>query len=206
MKKREKIEDRLMQTYTLIQENIKNNGFPPTVRELMDEMKIKSTSTISYYLDRLEEQGYIKKSTNKKRSIELVNKNNYETNKTTKKVALLGDVAAGQPIFAYTNYDDIYEISTNLFNSTGDIFMLTVKGDSMINIGMLNGDKIVVRQQPYADNNEIVVAMIEGNVTVKRFFKEKNRIRLQPENDNMQPIYADNVQILGKVIGLVRQY
>lgn len=206
MKKREKIEDRLMQTYTLIQENIKNNGFPPTVRELMDEMKIKSTSTISYYLDRLEEQGYIKKSTNKKRSIELVNKNNYETNKTTKKVALLGEVAAGQPIFAYTNYDDVYEISTNLFNSTGDIFMLTVKGDSMINIGMLNGDKIVVRQQPYADNNEIVVAMIEGNVTVKRFFKEKNRIRLQPENNNMQPIYADNVQILGKVIGLVRQY
>ena len=163
----------------------------------MDEMKMKSTSTISYYLDRLEEQGYIKKSTNKKRSIELVNKNNYETNKTTKKVALLGDVAAGQPIFAYTNYDDVYEISTNLFNSTGDIFMLTVKGDSMINIGMLNGDKIVVRQQPYADNNEIIVAMIEGNVTVKRFFKEKNRIRLQPENDNMQPIYADNVQILG---------
>lgn len=206
MRKREKIEDRLTQVYDLIRANINEKGFPPTVRELMDGMGISSTSTISYYLDRLEEKGFIKRSTNKNRSIELVNKSNFDNKKSTRTVALLGDVSAGQPIFAFSNYDEVYEISSNLFNTHGEIFMLTIKGESMIKAGILNGDKVVVKQQSYADNNDIVVAMIDGSATVKRFFKEKDKVRLQPENDSMQPIYSSDVQILGKVIGLIRKY
>ena len=121
------------------------------------------------------------------------------------RVPLLSDVAAGTPIFANVNYDDIYEISDNLFNiANNDVFMLTIKGDSMINAGILNNDKVLVRKQDTAENTEIVVAMIDEAVTVKRFFKEKDRIRLQPENDLMEPIYVKDVKILGKVIGLIR--
>lgn len=206
MKYKKDIELTLSKVYNLIEKNILENGCPPTMREIMKEMSVASTSTIKYYLDKLEEKNLIKRLNNKSRGIELVNKSkiSIKNDNHIKEIPLLGDVAAGKPIFAVENYDEIYEISDNLFNIKSDVFMLKVKGESMINAGILNGDIILVRKQNYAENTEIVVAMIDGEVTVKRFYKEKKRVRLQPENDFMEPIYTDNVEILGKVIGLIR--
>jgi repressor LexA len=201
-----KTQESLERTLRVIKIYLNEKGYPPTVRELMAELDVASTSTIKYYLDRLEEQNLIKRTGNKNRAIEVV-KNYYEKNEVVKKrIPLLGEVAAGKPIFAFENYEEVYEVSENLFNTRSDIFMLTVKGDSMINAGIFNRDKIVIKKQNYAENGEIVVAMIGGCATVKRFFKEDGQIRLQPENDFMQPIYCFDVDILGKVIGLVRNY
>ena len=205
MKNKRDSEQKLTYIYKVIEEFITQKGYPPTVRELMEILSVASTSTIIYYLDKLEEKNLIKRGSNKSRSIELTKNLNQNSKSNITRVPLLGDVAAGTPIFANVNYDDIYEISDNLFNiANNDVFMLTIKGDSMINAGILNNDKVLVRKQDTAENTEIVVAMIDEAVTVKRFFKEKDRIRLQPENDLMEPIYVNDVKILGKVIGLIR--
>jgi len=206
MKTSKKTEETLNKVLRVIKMYLNEKGFPPSVRELQKEMNVSSTSTIQYYLDKLEENGQIKRAGNKNRAIELV-KNYYEKEKETptKKIPLLGEVAAGRPIFAYENYEDVYEFSDNFFKN-GELFMLTVKGDSMIEAGIYNRDKIIVRKQNYADNADIVVAMINGNATVKRFYKEDSHIRLQPENSTMQPIYCFSVDILGKVVGLIRHY
>ena len=205
MKNKRDSEQKLAYIYKVIEEFITQKGYPPTVRELMEILSVASTSTIIYYLDKLEEKNLIKRGSNKSRSIELTKNLNQNSKSNITRVPLLGDVAAGTPIFANVNYDDIYEISDNLFNiANNDVFMLTIKGDSMINAGILNNDKVLVRKQDTAENTEIVVAMIDEAVTVKRFFKEKDRIRLQPENDLMEPIYVKDVKILGKVIGLIR--
>ncbi len=205
MKNKRDSEQKLTYIYKVIEEFITQKGYPPTVRELMEILSVASTSTIIYYLDKLEEKNLIKRGSNKSRSIELTKNLNQNSKSNITRVPLLGDVAAGTPIFANVNYDDIYEISDNLFNiANNDVFMLTIKGDSMINAGILNNDKVLVRKQDTAENTEIVVAMIDEAVTVKRFFKEKDRIRLQPENDLMEPIYVKDVKILGKVIGLIR--
>lgn len=205
MKNKRDSEQKLAYIYKIIEEFITQKGYPPTVRELMEILSVASTSTIIYYLDKLEEKNLIKRGSNKSRSIELTKNLNQNSKSNITRVPLLGDVAAGTPIFANVNYDDIYEISDNLFNiANNDVFMLTIKGDSMINAGILNNDKVLVRKQDTAENTEIVVAMIDEAVTVKRFFKEKDRIRLQPENDLMEPIYVKDVKILGKVIGLIR--
>ena len=182
-------------------------GYPPSIRELREELNVNSTSTIHYYIAKLEEKGLIRKTNNKNRAIEIV-KNYYEKPTEIKKVKipLLGDVAAGKPIFAYENYDEVYEFSDNLFSRNCELFMLTVKGDSMIEAGIYDKDKIVVKKQNYADNSDIVVAMINGNATVKRFYKEDGHVRLQPENSTMEPIYCFSVDILGKVVGLIRNY
>ena len=205
MKNKRDSDQKLAYIYKVIEEFITQKGYPPTVRELMEILSVASTSTIIYYLDKLEEKNLIKRGSNKSRSIELTKNLNQNSKSNITRVPLLGDVAAGTPIFANVNYDDIYEISDNLFNiANNDVFMLTIKGDSMINAGILNNDKVLVRKQDTAENTEIVVAMIDEAVTVKRFFKEKDRIRLQPENDLMEPIYVKYVKILGKVIGLIR--
>ena len=205
MKNKRDSEQKLTYIYKVIEEFITQKGYPPTVRELMEILSVASTSTIIYYLDKLEEKNLIKRGSNKSRSIELTKNLNQNSKSNITRVPLLGDVAAGTPIFANVNYDDIFEISDNLFNiANNDVFMLTIKGDSMINAGILNNDKVLVRKQDTAENTEIVVAMIDEAVTVKRFFKEKDRIRLQPENDLMEPIYVKDVKILGKVIGLIR--
>ena len=198
----QKLDETLSKMYNLIDIFVTTHGYPPSVRELMDEMDVASTSTIKYYLDKLEEKGLIKRSSNKNRAIEVV-RQEIETSSLSK-VPLIGEVAAGTPILAFENYEDVYEISDNLFGTSGEIFMLTVKGDSMINAGIYNKDKIVVRKQNSAQNSDIVVAMVEGSATVKRFYKEDNVVRLQPENDYMKPIYATDVTILGKVVGLIR--
>ena len=199
----QKMDETLSHVYNLIMMYVDENGYPPTVRELMEQLDVSSTSTVKYYLDKLEEKELIKRSCNKNRAIE-INRPKMKSDVNVKKVPLIGEVAAGKPILAFENYEDIYEISDNIFNTSGEMFMLTVKGDSMVNAGIYDKDKIVVRKQNTAFNSEIVVAMINGSATVKRFYKEDDVVRLQPENDYMQPIYSKNVVILGKVVGLIR--
>ncbi len=206
MTKNNKLNDTLIKVLRVIKIHLTEYGYPPTVRELMDDLGVKSTSTIAYYLNKLEEMGKIKRSLNKNRAIELIPES-YEkqTQKQVTRIPLIGEVAAGKPILAVENFEDVYEIPQGLFKGS-DLFMLTIKGESMINAGIYDGDKIIVKKQNYAENTEIVVAMINGSATVKRFYKEENHIRLQPENDTMKPIYCFNVEILGKVVGLIRNY
>lgn len=222
MKTNKKTEEKLREVYDLVSSYTEQKGFPPSIREIMDEINVSSTSTVKYYLDRLEERGLIRRKENKNRAIEVtkkitrpaipvINSNNIKTssgsgNTSLTQIPLLGEVAAGTPILAVENYEEVYEFSENLFSKKGDVFMLTVKGDSMINAGIYNKDKIVVKKQNYANNTDIVVAMLNGSATVKRFYKENGQVRLQPENDFMQPIYCVDVDILGKVIGLIRNY
>lgn len=202
------LEFTLAKLYKEISNFLDKNGYPPTVRELCKIMGVKSPSTIFYYLEKLQQQGKIRKSNNKNRAIELIDYaeediSSYKNEKSNK-IPLLGDVAAGDPIMAFESYDEVYEISDNLFGQS-DLFMLTIKGESMIKAGILNGDKVVVKKQPTANNGDIVVAMLGGSATVKRYYKETSQIRLQPENDSYEPIYSTDVVILGKVIGLIRQ-
>lgn len=206
MKNNNKITDTLQKTLDVIRLHIEKNGYPPTVRELMEYLDVKSTSTIAYYLDKLEELGQIRRDSNKNRAIELVlDKTMAKSKADTIKIPLIGEAAAGKPILAVENFEDVYELPTDMFNGS-ELFMLKIKGDSMINAGIFDGDKIVVKKQNSADNRDIVVAMLNGCVTVKRFFKEQNQIRLQPENDTMKPIYAVDVDVLGKVVGLIRNF
>ena len=216
MKTNKKTEIIINKVYEILKSYLEEKGYPPSLREIMSLINVSSTSTIKYYLDKLEEKGLIKRTNNKNRAIELIKENNLNVDTTKKehfenssnltKIPLIGQVAAGTPILAVENFEDVYEFSDNLFSKKGEVFMLTVKGDSMINAGIYNKDKIVVKKQNYANNTDIVVAMLNGSATVKRFYKEENRIRLQPENDFMSPIYCVDVDINGKVIGLNRNY
>ncbi len=179
----------------------KKNNYPPTVREICSGLKYASTSTAKYYLDKLEKQGKISREKSKNRAIEIVSDENSTDNVLS--LDVIGTIAAGTPITAYENVVDTFYFSSHLFKGY-DMFCLRVKGESMINIGICNGDYVVVSKQSTAQNGEIVVAMIDSEATVKRFFKENGIIRLQPENNFMEPIYAKNVTILGKVVGLIR--
>lgn len=214
MKKFNKEEELL----NFIKQHLEEFGYPPTVREMCRAIKVSSTSTISYYLNKLESNGSIKKSPNKNRALEIVGKTNVKPNNVSYidesnlfspseyiKIPMLGKITAGEPILAVENTEEYFMVSPNLFRGEG-LFILTVSGESMINAGIYNGDKIVVRQQSSANNGEIVAALIDGMATVKRFYKENNGYRLQPENDTMSPIYTDHVEILGKVIGLIRKF
>ena len=188
----------------------KEKGFIPSVREIGKEMNLSSTSTIAYYLNKLENDGKIKRSGNKNRAIEVINENkDFEVNCTQNdmdfvNIPLVGEIAAGTPILAVQNIEDSFKLPTNLFHGDS-LFMLKVKGTSMINAGINSGDFVIVKKQNDAENGEIVAAMWNDEATVKRFFKENGRIRLQPENDALSPIYLDSVDILGKVVGLIRK-
>lgn len=202
---------------TFIKDHLQRFGYPPTVREMCRAVKVSSTSTIAYYLNKLEENGLIKRSPNKNRAIEVIEQekpedqfNNvlniepYDESKFLR-IPILGKITAGEPILAVENVEEYFMVSPNLFRGEG-LFMLTVSGDSMINAGIHDGDKIILKQQSYADNGEIVAALMDGSATVKRFYKENGRFRLQPENDALSPIYTDHLDILGKVVGLVRKF
>ncbi len=194
MKKIHKTEE----VYSYINHFIADNGYAPTVREVCRACNIASTATAFTIMNELADKGLITKAKvgeNKRRAISL--------NQQAIKVPLIGTVAAGEPIFAQENYEDFFSIPSNLFKGD-DLFMLTVKGDSMIKIGMFNGDKIIVKKQPVAENGEIVVALVEDSATVKRFFKRDGKVVLHPENDEMDDFIFDDVTILGKVIGLIR--
>lgn len=197
------------QLMEFIKDYIDNNGFPPTVREMCKAINVSSTSTIAYYLSKLENDGFIKKNPNKNRALEICEKfpKVIATNDFSGMTAIpmLGVITAGEPILAVENCEEYFMVSPNLFRGDG-LFMLTVKGESMINVGICDGDQIIVKQQTYADNGEIVAALIDGSATVKRFYKENGHYRLQPENDFMEPIIVDEVALLGKVVGLVRKF
>ncbi len=201
-----KIEDNLKKLMDYITGAVSAQGIVPSIREMCANIGVTSTSTINYYLNILEERGYIKRSFNKNRSIELTDKAKQNiTPPNMKSVGLVGKVAAGIPIFAEENKIDNFMFSKNLFNFE-NMFMLKVQGDSMIDASILDGDYVVVKQSQDAENGQIVVAMIEDGATVKTFYKEKDCIRLQPENPLYQPIISPDIQILGVVVGLVRKF
>lgn len=182
---------------------ILERGYPPTVREICEEISLKSTSSVFNHLEKLEMAGYIRRDPSKSRSIEIVDDDFNLTRRETVNVPLVGQVAAGQPILAQHNIEDYYPLPAE-YVPKNECFMLRVRGDSMVNAGILNGDTIMVERCDTAINGQIVVALIDDSATVKRFFREDNMIRLQPENDTMSPIYVRDCQIVGKVFGVLR--
>ncbi|MDI3535028.1 MAG: repressor LexA [Thermosediminibacterales bacterium] len=188
-----------------IKKEISEKGYPPSVREICKAVGLNSTSTVHSHLENLEKKGYIRRNKSKPRAIEVIDFDfDFFSSSKTVNVPLIGRVTAGQPILAQQNIEDIIPLPKNFFHDE-DVFMLSVRGDSMINAGILDNDYIVVRKQNTANNGDIVVALIEDEATVKRFFKEKDHIRLQPENPAMSPIIIRDVIILGKVIGVLRK-
>ena len=173
-------------------------GYSPTVREICAKLNIKSTASAYYYLEKLSGEGYLSKSPNKNRAV------NFKKNASVN-IPLIGTVTAGQPIFAYENYEDYYSFPAGSFKGS-ELFMLNVQGNSMIDAGIFDGDKIVVRKQQTAENGDIVVALIDDSATVKRFFKKDGYIVLHPENETMADIIVEDAAILGKVIGRVRKF
>lgn len=182
---------------------ILKKGYPPSVREICKAVGLRSTSSVHSHLESLEKKGMIRKDPTKPRTIEIVDDNFNLTRRETVNIPMLGEVAAGEPIFAVENIYDYFPIPAELLPNT-ETFMLKVRGDSMVNCGIYEGDQILVSKQQNAENGDIVVALLEDSATVKRFYREEGHIRLQPENDFMEPIIVDDVLILGKVIGLFR--
>ncbi|KRL22976.1 MAG: transcriptional repressor LexA [Lactobacillus crispatus] len=188
-----------------IYDTVERRGFPPTVREICAAVKLSSTSTVHGHLARLERKGLLIKDATKPRALEITDEGKKELGIKPKKIPVVGVVTAGQPILAVQDIDEYFPLPPDLENDAGELFMLKVHGESMINAGILNGDSVIVRKQNTANNGEIVVAMTDENeATVKRFYKENDHYRLQPENDTMAPIILSKVSILGKVVGLYR--
>lgn len=186
-----------------IKENILKKGYPPAVREICEAVNLKSTSSVHSHLETLERNGYIRRDPTKPRAIEILDDEFALTRREMVQVPMIGTVAAGQPILAQENIEDYFPIPANLLPNT-ETFMLRVKGESMINAGIYDGDRVLVAQENTAQNGDIVVALVEDSATVKRFYKEDGHYRLQPENDRMEPIIVEQVDVLGKVIGLIR--
>ena len=203
----EKLTKRQEDALNYIKTYIVAHGYPPTVREIAKELGVNSPATIQAHLDCLANKGYIKKGNNKNRTIELMVENEFiPRNEDVVEVPLLGKITAGNPIEAIENPDEYFSLPAYLIPKDKEVFTLNVSGDSMINAGILDGDIVIVERRETAKNGEIVVAMTEENeVTLKTFYKENGHIRLQPENDTMEPFIFDNVFILGKAIGLYRK-
>lgn len=186
-----------------IKSQILNKGYPPSVRDICTAVNLKSTSSVHAHLETLEKNGYIRRDPTKPRAIEIIDDNFNLTRREVVNVPLIGQVAAGQPLLAVENITGYFPIPAE-FIPKEEVFMLNVKGESMVNAGIYDGDQIIVKQQSTASNGEIVVALVDDSATVKRFYKENGHIRLQPENDFMEPIIVDSCEIMGKVIGLIR--
>ena len=193
--------DKTQEVYEFIEQYIFNNNYPPTIREIGEKLKLDSTSSVVYHLKKLENMGKISRSENKNRAIELTDRP--IINSIT--LPVVGEIAAGQPILAEENLMDKIVINENFFIGS-NLFVLKVKGDSMIEVGIFDGDFVVISKQSVANNGEIMACLIDNEATVKRFYKENGYFRLQPENSSMSPIYTDHVQILGKVVGLIRNH
>lgn len=193
------------QILNCIKQSLKDKGYPPSVRELCLAVGLSSTSTVHSHLNTLERKGYIRRDPSKPRTIEVLDEEVNWLEDHVSAVPIVGKVTAGVPILAVENIEDYFPLPNQLTRHE-ETFMLNVKGTSMINAGIYDGDQIIVRKQAFANNGDIVVALLGDEVTVKRFYKEANRVRLQPENDTMEPIYCIDVKILGKVLGLVRMF
>lgn len=186
-----------------IKSQILNKGYPPSVRDICTAVNLKSTSSVHAHLETLEKNGYIRRDPTKPRAIEIIDDNFNLTRREVVNVPLIGQVAAGQPLLAVENITSYFPIPAE-FVPKEEVFMLKVKGESMINAGIYEGDQIIVKKQNTASNGEIVVALVDDSATVKRFYMENGHIRLQPENDFMEPIIVDSCEVIGKVIGLIR--
>ena len=198
-----KITEKQKEILEFIKETILSKGYPPAVREICEAVHLKSTSSVHSHLETLERNGYIRRDPTKPRTIEILDDDFALTRREVVNVPLIGTVAAGMPILAEENIEDYIPIPAELLPNK-EVFMLRVKGNSMVEAGILNDDKVIVAKQPVAENGDKVVALLGDSATVKSFYKESAHVRLQPENSSMDPIIVDDVQILGKVIGLFR--
>ena len=213
------ITDNQRKILEFINKEVKEKGYPPSVREICRAVGFKSTSTVHTYLQRLKKEGLIQKDPLKTRAIRVVAKNDdiadfkvketFPYGEKMRDVPIIGKVTAGEPILAVENIEDYFPLPEEMVQDN-EVFMLKVKGDSMINAGILDGDYVIVKQQNWAENRDIVVALINDEATVKRYYWEKDSIRLQPENPNMEPIIVkgnkSNISVLGKVIGVFRKF
>lgn len=188
-----------------IKHEILNRGYPPAVREICEAVHLKSTSSVHAHLETLEKNGYIRRDPTKPRAIEIMDENFNLTKREIVNVPVIGSVAAGQPILAVENIESYFPIPAEMAPNK-EMFMLKIKGESMINAGIFDGDQVLVQQQETALNGEIVVALIDDSATVKTFYKEEGYIRLQPENDALEPIIVSDCKILGKVFGVFRLF
>ena len=198
-----KISDKQREILEFMKNEILNKGYPPTVRDICEAVNLKSTSSVHSHLETLEKNGYIHRDPTKPRAIEIIDDNFNLTRREVVNVPLIGQVAAGEPILAEENIENYFPVPAE-FMPNEQSFMLKVKGESMINVGIFDGDSILVKEQNTAKNGDIVVALIDDSSTVKTFYKEDGHIRLQPENDTMDPIIVEDCTILGKVFGVFR--
>lgn len=198
-----KISKKQAEILEYIKSEILRVGYPPAVREICEAVNLKSTSSVHAHLETLEKHGYIRRDPTKPRAIEIIDDSFNLTRREMTNVPIIGQVAAGEPIFAEQNITDYFPIPVDMLPNA-QTFMLKVRGESMINIGIFDGDYVIVAQTPTASNGDVVVALVEDSATVKTFYKEDNYYRLQPENDDMDPIIVPQVEIMGKVVGVFR--
>ena len=200
-----KISDKQREILEYIKQEILQRGYPPAVREICEAVNLKSTSSVHSHLETLEKNGYIRRDPTKPRAIEILDDDFNLTRREIVNVPIIGQVAAGEPILAEQNIQDYFPVPAEYMPNV-ETFMLKVKGESMINAGILSGDSVLVQRQSDARNGDMVVALVDDSATVKTFYKEDGHYRLQPENDTMDPIIVDHCEILGKVFGVFRLY
>lgn len=198
-----RISDKQKEILEYMKQEILNKGYPPTVRDICEAVKLKSTSSVHSHLETLEKNGYIRRDPTKPRAIEIIDDYFNMTRREMTNVPMVGRVAAGEPILAVENIESYFPIPTE-YMPNAESFMLKVKGESMINVGIFDGDQILVEKCNTARNGDMVVALVDDSATVKTFYKENGHIRLQPENDTMDPIIVDDCEIMGKVFGVFR--
>lgn len=198
-----KITQKQQEILDYIKDEILKKGYPPTVREICETVNLKSTSSVHSHLETLEKNGYIRRDPTKPRAIEICDESFQMVRTEMVSIPIVGNVAAGQPILAEENIEDYFPVPADVVPK-GESFILNVRGESMINAGIFNGDKVFVNACSTANNGDIVVALIEDSATVKTYYRENDHIRLQPENDSMDPIIVNDCQILGKVYGVLR--
>ena len=198
-----KISDKQSEILEFMKNEILNKGYPPSVREICEAVHLKSTSSVFFHLEALEKNGYIRRDPTKPRAIEIIDDNFNLTRREVVNIPLVGTVAAGQPLLAVQNIDNYFPVPSE-YVPRGEAFMLKVKGDSMINVGIFDKDIIMVERTKDVRNGDTVVALVDDSATVKTFYKEDGHIRLQPENDALDPIIVPDCEILGKVFGVMR--
>lgn len=196
--------DKQNEIYEFLKEYTENKGYPPSVREICEAVSLRSTSTVHGHLKRLEKKGMIKRDPSKPRALEIAELSNPK--KEMINIPIVGKITAGLPILATENIEDTFPLPLDFIKHDRDLFMLKVSGQSMINAGIRDNDFAIIECAQTANNGDIVVALIDDSATIKRFFKEKDYIRLQPENDTMDPIIVDDCKILGKLVGIFRSF
>ncbi len=196
--------DKQSEIYEFLKTYTESKGYPPSVREICEAVSLRSTSTVHGHLKRLEKKGMIKRDPSKPRALEIAELS--AAKKEMINIPIIGKITAGLPILATENIEDTFSLPLDFIKHDKELFMLRVSGESMVNVGIKDNDLAIIESANDAINNDIVVALIDDSATIKRFFREKNHIRLQPENDTMEPILVDDCKILGKLVGIFRSY